>query len=184
MAYLTNDDIETLGNIDLTANGEAMADELIPAITEEVEAYTNRKWGVEDPQIEVYDGGRQVYFPKITPVETVESITVDGTELTTDAYFVYDGYIRLDSPASSGRQNVVITYTANVTVPTSIKVAMANWIAQIITNAETPVTQDGKVVKRAQFGPGEVEYFAPQAVTNVMPDFVTTVLDRYRLTPV
>lgn len=186
MPYLTNNDIETLGNLDLTPNGAALAELLIPAVEAAANAYTNRQWEISGNKVETFDGGQQMYFPSLVPVASVVSITVDGTVIDANRYFAYSSYIRFDELTDRGFQNVVITYTVNAPLPADVKIVLAKWVAQFITSMEDSANtaSGGKSVKRAQFGRSEVEYFAPEKMTQDIPAFVTTVLDRYRLAPV
>lgn len=184
MAYITKQDIETAANIDLTAEGETLADVLIPAVEAAANAYANRRWGVTDGQTETFDGGKAVYFPSVVPIASVASVTVDGEELTTDRYAAYPGYVRLLSPATRGLRNVVIAYTPGSPLPADVKLALARWAGELITAATSATSEGGKNVKRARFGPGEVEYFAPEKAASDVPESVTKVLDRYRLAPV
>jgi hypothetical protein len=75
---------------------------------------------------------------------------------------------------------VVITYTANVPLPADVKQALIQWAAELYKAPKG----SSQVVKRTQFGPGEVEYFDSGKDPSGIPNYVQTVLDHYRLVPV
>lgn len=177
MAYFARTDVESFLNVTLTTpQGQNLVDMLIPALEARANRHCNRRWAVSGQQVETFDGGQQTYFPSISPIGSVASITVDGTTLSTSEYFVYSGYIRLDYPAIRGNRNVVITYTANVALPEDVKLALVQWAATIFKSAQDA----GMLAKRVKFGQADVEYL----LRDGMPQFVKDVLDSYRLPPV
>jgi hypothetical protein len=180
MAYITKSDIATFLGETLTAPQVAQVDALIPGVEAAANAHCNRRWGVSAPQVETFDGDRPIYLPSNSLITAITSITVGGTVLSTDEYYVYSGYVRLGSQASRGYRNVVITYTANIPLPAEVKQARIQWGAELF-KAPKGTSQ---VVKSAQFGPGEVEYFDSGKDLSGVPKHVQTVLDRYRLMPV
>lgn len=180
MAYITNTDIETFLNIDLTPNGESLANAIIAGIEATVDAYCNRSFSVDGEKTEKFDGGEYRYFVKHPPISSVSSVTIDGTAQTEgedEDYVVYDDYVQLTTRAKWGLKIVEIVYTSAVSLPADVKHALVRWCAEVFNSA----TEGGKTAKRQRVGQVEVEYLTSQAG---MPDYVKMVLDLHRKRPV
>jgi hypothetical protein len=180
MAYLANSDIETFLNITLEAQGAAIVTALIPVVSALTDKYCNRTWsdaGTNDIT-ETYDGGESIYYVQNPSIKSVTSVTVNGSALIENTdFWVYDSYIRLNTPAAGYPRGVVIKYKTNASsLPADLKHALVQWVSQIFKSQ----SDAGKVVSRISAGPVSMDF-----MTNAeIPPFVKMVLDLYRLTPI
>lgn len=174
MSYITYQDVETYLNVTLNGNGQAQVNAIIPSVEAFVENACNRTWNLSAPITETFDGGNNTLFPKNIPIDSVTSLTVDGTPLTADSdFYIYPSYIRLAFHSNPGYRTVVLTYDSAVTLPEDVKHAIVRWTAQIYKESKDA----GKVVSRLQQGPVSLEYLAQDGV----PKFVQEVISRHRL---
>jgi hypothetical protein len=184
MHYLDHTDIERYLNITLEENGVEYVDSLIPAVEDYIDSATNRTWKVLDDEgepiefTETFDGNASLFFPRNIPIDEVISFTVDGEELPENQVYAYDSLIRTEYLTARGRRNVIVTYTSRATVPEDLKLALIKWIAQSL-EGQGVKDEEGKTLKRARIGQVEMEYV--NVVTKDVPDFVSSVIERYRL---
>ncbi len=189
MSYIARADVETFLNLTLTTSGQNLVDAIIPAVEAYAENYCNRRWNVNTPQTEVFDGDAAILTVACPPIASVTSIVIDGTILTTSDYKVYGSYIRLlNAPYTSwygsdfayggshGYRNIVVTYVSNAPLPADLKHALIRWTADIFKSSEDA----GKTVKSTTVGSVSVDFLAQDGI----PKYVQMVLDRYRLLPV
>lgn len=179
MAYLTNTEVGNYLNKTLTAKGQTLVDSLIEAVSAFVDRECNRSWtnGAGDDITETFDGGQYIYFPRIVPIASITSVTVNGTVLESDSYYNYGSYVRLATTAVALPRTVVIVYRTSATeIPSDMKEALKQWVGQLFLSA----TDGGKKTSRVQMGAVSIDYVTKDGV----PKFVQDVIDGYRLHPV
>lgn len=179
MAYITRTDIETFLNITLNSNGQALVDALIPAVEKYAEDFCERNWstGASTDITETFDGGTDMFFPRICPIASVQSVTINGSTYPLSNAYNYGSYIKLASPAIDLPRAVVIVYrTSANTVPNDLKHALIRWVADIFKSQDDA----GKTTSRWSEGPVSVDYLVQDGI----PKFVEIVLNKYRLQPV
>lgn len=177
MAYFTKADVENFLNIDLNPSGVATVDALIPAVSTYANSYCNREWDTSTLRTDYFDGnGQNLFFTKYSPITSIDEITVDGVAVTDTEYFTYSSYVTFDYAPAYGRRNIVIKYRSNDPLPSDLKHALIRWTADIFKASPDA----GKTAERVKFGNAETWFKTQDGV----PQFVQTVLDRYRLMPV
>ena len=121
MAYLVKADVETFLNVTLNPSGQGLGQRADPGTGGLRQLLHKPEVGCLRSANRDFDGGQKLYFPSITPITSVTSITIDGTALTSTEYFIYGGYIRLSAVAAAGFRNVVIIYPppVGISLPTS-----------------------------------------------------------------
>ncbi len=171
--YIVYQDIEKFLNITLSANGQTLVNELIPAVEKFAEDYCNRKWSVSGNQVEKFDGDTDTFFVKYPPIASITSIKEDGDTVDADDYFNYTHYVKLDYIAIDKPQAIEITYTSGITLPFDLKHALVRWVSEIFK------TQDdaGKTVSRVSAGSISVDFLTQDG----LPKFAEKVLNKYRL---
>lgn len=177
--YVTPEDIGTFLNVDLNAAGTALLNLIIPGVEDYAETMCGRKWTVSNITAitEVFDGGGYQFVPKVTPIASVVSITVDGQVLTTDEYYVYAEYIEMAGYTAYGNQNVEIVYkTAANTIPSDLKLALIEWAAQIFKSS----SDAGKVATSVSSGPVSIQFLAKDGI----PAAVDLMIKKYRFIPI
>jgi hypothetical protein len=176
MPYITKGDVATLLNITLNSGGDALLDQIIPAVEAYADNETNRTWskGASTDITEKFDGGKNVFFVAYPKVASIQSITVDGSVLSSDQYYNYGTFIQLDFIPVNKPQTVVIVYRSSAnTAPADVKHALIQWAAQIFKAQ----ADGGKVASRVQAGAFSVDFVTRDGV----PAFVEQVLSKYRL---
>ena len=179
MAYITRTDIETFLNITLSTNGQALVDALIPAIEKYVEDQTNRNWstGASTDITEIFDGNTDTFFPKISPIASVQSVTINGTAYNLSNVYNYSSHLKFSTIAVDLPRTVTIVYrTSANTLPADLKHALIRWVADIFKSQDDA----GKTTVRWSEGPVSVEYLAQDGI----PKFVEMLINKYRLQPV
>ena len=174
-----------------STNHDAEIDSLIPKVTALVESYCRRKftYHVDEPKVEVFSGGTDVFYLKEAPVLNVLSVEnsqdfgKNYTELAEFDYWVLDENAIRYTGRSEGFDNFPkavwpkfirgyrVTYTAGFEeIPQDLKLAVMDLVKYYSRN-------DGAVhSNRAPTGTGiQVEY-----ITNTqLPAHIKRVLDQY-----
>lgn len=181
MPYITKTDVANFLSVTLTpAQGDLLDNDIIPAVSRFSDEYCNRKFEVSGNQTEIFDGGVNAFFVKYPPIDTVISVTIDGSPYDLSNAHNYKSFIRLDTTPTLKPQNVVIVYTSAVSLPEDVKNALVRWAGEIFQSAES----SGKDISRFSAGSVTVEYKNSGInADNAMPPFVLDVLKRYRIEP-
>jgi hypothetical protein len=182
MPYATPADIAAYLGISLTAEQQTKATALIAGAESAIDAACNRSWSGGASHTEQFDGGHGRIFPKFVPVDSVSSLSINGTaQVEGEDFFVYDTYIVFAAAPLYGRKSIELVYTADDTVPEAIKQAVIRWVAEQFvgsTNTQTPQT------KRLTQGPVTIEYDTTKSPTDPksgLPTYVEEVVRRFRL---
>lgn len=178
MNYITNTDVATYLDIELSENAKPIVDSLINAVEETVDNYTGRTWKNDTSNItEKFDGGVNKFFVAKPTIDTIVSVNVNGSAFDLSSVYNYGTYILLDGVVSRGYQNVEITYTTKAVgdaLPKSIKQAVTQWVAEQFKAAEDA----GRLATEVVTGPMRVMFKSSE---DDMPDYVRRVLDQYKL---
>ncbi len=205
MNYIQQSDVESYLGVTLTANGIATFSLLQQPMQDLIDWYCNRSWNLTNPVVEDFDAltsigdnlvANYTFFPKNSISPTVANPTyplakgiisvVIGTSPLDMNYVVsYGTHLKISATFPSviltnplGFKMVHVTYNADLTLPTPIKAAMAQWMARMIQEAPDA----GKQTYEVSAGTVKVQYAASRLNSlQVIPDFVKLVLDKYRL---
>lgn len=177
--YIVNADVASFLNVTLSAPEQAVVDDIILAVEAYANNFCNRLFIVSGAQTEKFDGGKNTFFIKFPPINEVTSVTVDGHAENPADVFNYKSHIKLASTPLLGNQNVEIVYTSAVTLPDDLKHALIRWAGQIFKSREDA----GKDVSRVTVGSVSVDWLAQQTANSGIPDFVVTVLNKYKIEP-
>lgn len=175
--YITNAQVASFLNVVLSVPEQAVVDDIIAAVEAYANNFCNRLFIVSGAQTEKFDGGKNTFFIKFPPINTVTSVTVDGNAENPTDVFNYKSHIKLASTPPLGNQNVVIVYTSAVTLPADLMHALIRWTAQIFKSRE----EAGKDANKVTVGSVSIEWLAQQAASLGIPDFVLNVLNKYKL---
>lgn len=175
--YITNVQVASFLNVTFTPAEQAVVDDIIAAVEEYSNSYCNRLFVVSGNQTEKFDGGVNTFFVKYPPINTIVSVTIDGSSYNLTDVFNYKSYVKLQTKPLAGKQNVVIVYTSSITLPNDLKHALVRWTGQVFKSRE----DGGKDVSRVTVGSVSVDWLVRQGG---IPDFVQAVLNRYRLDPI
>lgn len=176
MAYLIYTDVEKFLNINLTANGQALVNSLIDAVSEYINGFCGRVWsnGSSLDITEYFDGGVDTFFPKNTPISQITSMTIDGQSVASADIKNYGSYVKLLYSTNPGPQNVTIVYrTSANTLPADLKLALTMWISQIFKSQ----SDGGKTVESFSAGSISVKYLTKEGI----PTFVSDIIESYRI---
>lgn len=175
--YITNAQVASFLNLALSVPDQTVVDDIIAAVEAYANDYCNRLFIVSGNQTEKFDGGVDSFFVKYPPINTIVSVTVDGSAYNLSNVFNYKSYVKLLTRPLAGRQNVVIVYTSAVALPNDLKHAFIRWAGQIFKSRE----DGGKDVSRVTVGSVSIDWLIKEGG---VPDFVLKVLNRYRLDPI
>lgn len=175
--YITNAQVASFLNVTFTPADQAAVDDIVAAVEEYANSYCNRLFVVSGNQTEKFDGGVDAFFVKYPPINTIVSVTIDGSPYSLTDVFNYKSYVKLQTKLLAGRQNVVIVYTSGITLPNDLKHALIRWTGQIFKSRE----DGGKDVSRVTVGSVSIDWLIKEGG---IPDFVLKVLNRYRLDPI
>lgn len=175
--YIINAQVASFLNVTFTPTEQAVVDDIIAAVEEYANSYCNRLFIVSGNQTEKFDGGVDAFFVKYPPINIIVLVTVDGSLYNLADVVNYKSYVKLQTKPLTGSQNVVIVYTSSITLPNDLKHALIRWTSQIFKSRE----DGGKDVSRVTVGSVSIDWLVRQGG---IPDFVQTVLNRYRLDPI
>lgn len=175
--YITNAEVASFLNVTFSPADQAVVDDIIAAVEAYANDYCNRLFIVSGNQTEKFDGGINAFFVKYPPINTIVSVTIDGSPYNLAGVFNYKSHVMLSTTPSSGNQNIVIVYTSAVTLPNDLKHALIRWAGQIFKSRE----DGGKDVSRVTVGSVSIDWLIKEGG---VPDFVLKVLNRYRLDPI
>lgn len=179
MPYITDTDVANFLDQSLTqAQKDLLNNDIIPAVSKYADDYCNRSFAISGEQIEIFDGGVNIFFPAYPPVDTINSFKVDGSEYELSAVYNYKTYIKTNSATRHGFKNVEIKYTSAITLPDDLKHALVRWAGEIFKSS----TSAGKDISKFTAGSVSIEYEnSGVGSDNAVPSFAKGVLDRYRL---
>jgi len=154
MALCTQTQVEQRLQINFTDNNDVVCAELIAAAQGHIERVAGRV--IEAASItETFDGPASTLWLQVTPVNSITSVTVDGTLLTANDY-TYTDYGRLArttnsrerSWTTSKQQSIVVVYNGGyTTVPYDLQDVCANMAARAFqagaSNAAIPAGAEG-----------------------------------------
>jgi len=180
MPYITGADVALYLGINLDVSKLRVLNELIiPAVSSYVDRFTNRTWDVEAATAitETFDGGPDTFFVNAPPINSVTSVSVDGTAI--DSSYISNGkqYVAIDYKTTEGIRNVSIVYTSSASLPSDLKMALIQWAGEMFKAKD----EAGREVSRMTVGSITLEYAGN---TNGVPSYVMECLRRYRLKPV
>lgn len=137
MALCTQTQVEQRLQINFTDNSDVVCAELIAAAQGHIERVAGRP--IEAGAItETFDGPASTLWLEVTPVNSITSVTVDGTALTSNDY-TYTDYGRLARTSNSRerawstskQQSIVVVYNGGYqTVPYDLQDICANVAAR------------------------------------------------------
>ena len=84
MALSTVSDVKTVIGVDMSSTDEtAITDMFIPAVDAAIKNYVGYELEYQSAQVDTLDGkGENEIYTSIAPMNTIASLTVDGTSLT------------------------------------------------------------------------------------------------------
>lgn len=139
------DELETWLRIDCGSDPETLS-LLVASATELVEALTGRVLGSAQYRIE-FAGSALCYSFPISPVQTVESVKVDGEPITDWRYA--NGIVHLDAlPESAPVVTVVAGSTDVEAIPEALRHAIAVLVSASYNNREEISDQTMRTVER------------------------------------
>lgn len=192
MNYISQADIESYFGYSLTANGVGTFNATLPGLQAVVDDYCNRSWNITNPITENFDAfdanGRpnDTFFVKYPQIDTITSLTIGGNLWDPAYVYNYKTHVKIYikpyvilMPNPLGYQQIQLIYSslAAGAVPPAVKQAMIEWMARKIQTAQ----DSNKDTTQVSAGTVKVNY--RQDAQGGIPDFVSMVLDRYRLTP-
>ena len=137
MALCTQTQVEQRLQINFTDNSDVVVAELITAAQGHIERVAGRTIEAAS-HTETFDGPASTLWLQNTPVNSITSITVDGTALTSNDY-TYTDYGRLARTvnsrernwSTSKQQSIVVVYNGGyMTVPNDLQDVCANVAAR------------------------------------------------------
>ena len=154
MALCTQTQVEQRLQINFTDNSDVVCAELIAAAQGHIERVAGRNIEAAS-HTETFDGPASTLWLLNTPVNSITSITVDGTALTSNDY-TYTDYGRLARTVNSRERNwsttkqqsIVVAYNGGyTTVPYDLQDICANMAARAFqagaSNAAVPAGSEG-----------------------------------------
>lgn len=197
MPWPTATEVEQRTRITLTAGVTSYGldvTELIAKAKAYAESYCGREFD-EEATTETHDGGELVIVQR-PPIVSVSSITVDGTALDTDEYWVYTNYVRISEYQNGAiriasyyapeLRNVVIAYTGGysdavggIPIPAELSEVILEIACRWLMRADDHY-RTAKGVKQLSVGNVAVTYAQDR---EALADLLTR-LDRFRMVTV
>ena len=190
----------------MTANGIALFNLLLPAMSMAVDQYCNRTWNFSGTVTEKFDAlantltpfANDTFYTKAhisdTPVNPlyplaggITEVSVNGSIWDLNYVYTYGYFARIWARANTiilpnplGYKSVTIKYVSDdaQNLPALVKYALVQWVGRQIQNS----ADSGKELLSANVGTVATRF--KQDSMDAVPDFVRLALDPYRLAPI